>query len=112
MLNKIKNACSWLVSQVKAAINWLRDSWPTIVAHAEKIGRWAYGVALNQVRHGVLTFNRGVVVAIETAERRQSMPFHQAFAEARTVVKAMGDEQVSAYVAYWFRKKDASVVAA
>jgi hypothetical protein len=80
MLNKSKSACSWLVSQVKAGINWLKDNRPAIQAYAEKIGRWAYGVALSHIRQGVVCFNRGVVVAIETAGRRQAMPFQQALA--------------------------------
>ena len=112
MLNKIKSACSWLVSQVKAGINWLKDNWPAIQTQAEQMVRWTYAVAISHVRQGVVMFNRGVVVAIETAERRQVMPFHQAFAEARAVVKAMSDEQVSNFVAYWFRKEEAMVVAA
>ncbi len=102
MLTSLKKACSWVVSQVKAGINWLKDNWSAIQAQAEKIGRWAYGVALDHVRQGVVCFNRGVVVAIETAERRQAMPFHQALKEARAVVKAMTDVQVCNYVAYWF----------
>ncbi len=112
MLNKIESTCSRLVSQVKAGIAWLKNNWPAIQTTAQKMGRWAYGVAISHVRQGILCFNRGVVVAIETAERRQAMSFHQAFAGARAVVKAMGDEQVSAYVAYWFRKEEAMVVAA
>ena len=111
MLNKIKNACSWLVSQVKAGVDWLRDNWPTIKTTAHKIGRWAYGVALNHVRQGVVMFNRGVVTAIETAERRQAMPFQKAFAEARTVVKAMNDEQVCNYVVYWFCQEPVQAIA-
>ncbi len=110
MLNKIKSACSWLVSQVKAGINWVRGNWPTIQTTAQKIGRWAYAVAINHVRKVVLCFNRGVVVAIETAERRQMMSFHQAFAEARAVVKAMNDEQVSNFVTYWFRQEPAQTI--
>jgi hypothetical protein len=111
MLNRIKNACSWLVSQVKAGINWLKNNWPTIQAQAEKIGRWAYGVILNHVRQGVVMFNRGVVTAIETAERRQAMPFRQAFAEAKAVVKAMTDEQVCNYVVYWFCQEPVQAIA-
>jgi hypothetical protein len=112
MLEKIKSACSWLISQVKAGINWLKDNWPAIQARAEQIGRWAYGVALSHIRQGVVMFNRGVVVAIETTERRQSMPFHQSFAEARAVVKAMNDEQVCNYTAFWFAHEEAAAVAA
>lgn len=111
MMEKIKKACSWLISQVKAGINWLKDNWPAIVAHADMVGRGAYGVVLNHVRQGVVMFNRGAVTAIETAERRQMMPFHQAFAEAKAVVKAMNDEQVSSYVAFWFRQEPAQTIA-
>jgi hypothetical protein len=57
-------------------------------------------------------FNRGVVTAIETAERRQTMPFHQAFNEAKAVVKAMTDEQACNYAAYCFRREEACAVAA
>ncbi len=112
MLNKIKSAWSWLVSQVKAGVDWLRDNWPTIQTQAEQMVRWTYAVAINHVRKVVLCFNRGVVVAIEAAERRQSMPFHQAFAEARTVVKAMTEERVCNYVAYWFNQEPALASAA
>jgi hypothetical protein len=112
MLNKIKSACSWLVSQVKAGIVWVKNNWPAIQTTAQKMGRWTYAVAINHVRKVVLCFNRGVVVAIETAERRQAMPFQQAFAEARTVVKAMNDEQVCNYMAYWFNQEPALASAA
>jgi hypothetical protein len=112
MLNKIKSACSWLVSQVKAGIAWVKNNWPAIQTQAEKMGRWVYGVAIRHVRQGVVMFNRGVVTAIETAERRQALPFHQALAEARTAVKAMNDEQVCNYTAFWFAHEDAPVVAA
>lgn len=111
MMEKIKKACSWLISQVKAGINWLKDNWPAIVAHADMVGRGAYGVVLNHVRQGVVMFNRGVVTAIETAERRQAMPFQKAFAEARTVVKAMNDEQVCNYVVYWFCQEPVQAIA-
>jgi hypothetical protein len=52
-----------------------------------------------------LTFNRGAVVDIEAAERRQSMSFHQTLREAKIVVTAMTEEQVSNYVACWFRQE-------
>jgi hypothetical protein len=112
MMEKLKKAFSWLVSQVKAGIYWLRDNWPAIQAQAENIVLWAYGVALNHVRQGVVTFNRGVVTAIETAMRRETLPFHQAWAEARAVVKAMTGEEVCAYVAFWFQQDEATAVAA
>jgi hypothetical protein len=83
-----------------------------IQAQAEQMVRWTYAVAINHVRKVVLCFNRGVVVAIETAERRQMMPFQQAFAEARAVVKAMNDEQVSNFVAYWFCQEVTAAAAA
>ncbi len=112
MLNKIKSACSWLVSQVKAGIAWVRDNWPAIQTQAEQMVRWTYAVAISHVRKVVLCFNRGVVVAIETAERRQAMPFNQAFSEARAVVKAMTEEWVCNYVAYWFNQEPALASAA
>ncbi len=112
MLNKIKSACSWLVSQVKAGVAWVRNNWPAIQAQAEQMVRWTYAVAISHVRKVVLCFNRGVVVAIETAERRRALPFHQAFAEARTVVKAMTDEQVSNYTAFWFCQEVTAAAAA
>jgi hypothetical protein len=112
MLNKIKNAYLWLVSQLKAGISWLRDTWPPIQAKAEKIAHPVYKVAVSHVRKVIVCFNGGVVTAIETAERRQMMPFHQAFNEARAVVKTMTDEQVSNYAAYWFRREEACAVAA
>jgi hypothetical protein len=108
MMEKIKKMGSRLIAQVKAGIDWLKDSWPTIQAQAEKMARRLYEVAVNHVRKAVLCFNRGVVVAIETAERRQAMPFHRALAEAKSVVKAMNDEQVSAYAAFWFRQEKAA----
>ncbi len=110
MLNKIRSACSWLVSQVKAGIAWVKNNWPAILNQATEVARSAYAVAINHVRKAVLCFNRGVVTAIETAERRQAMPFQQAFAEARAVVKAMNDEQVSNFVAYWFCQEPAQTI--
>jgi hypothetical protein len=112
MMEKIKKACSWLVAQVKAGIDWFRDTWPRIQAQGKKIARRLYEVAVSHVRRVVLCFNRGVVVAIETAERRQAMPFNQAFAEARTVVKAMSAEHVCNYTAFWFAHEEASAAIA
>ncbi|MFZ5448920.1 MAG: hypothetical protein ACOZFS_09830 [Thermodesulfobacteriota bacterium] len=112
MFNMIKQACSWLVSKVRAGIDWVRNNWPAIQAQAEKMGQWFYGVAINHVRQVVVTFQRGVVTAIETAERRQAMPFPQAFLEAKGVVQSMTDEQVSNYAVYWFRKEPAAAVVA
>jgi hypothetical protein len=112
MLQSLKKACSWVVSRIKAGVNWVRDNWPAIQAQAEAVAQWAYGVTLSHIRQGVVMFNRGVVVAIETAERRQAMVFQQALREARAMVKAMTDEQVSNYVAHWFRQEPAQAVAA
>lgn len=42
MLKMIKNACSWVVSQVQAGMNWVRDNWPAITAKAEEMVRQAY----------------------------------------------------------------------
>jgi hypothetical protein len=112
MLKMIKNVCSWVVSQVKAGVNWVRGNWPEITAKAEEMVRQAYEVAIGQLRKVVVSFERGMVIGIETVEKRQAMPFKQAFAEARAVVKAMSDEQVSNFVAYWFRQEEAATVAA
>ncbi|MGA9754266.1 MAG: hypothetical protein WBV23_03905 [Desulfobaccales bacterium] len=102
MLKNVEKACSWAVSQVEAGIDWVRDNWPAITAKAEEMIRRAYEVAMTQIRQIVVAFERGLVIGIETVERRQSMPFDQALAEAKSVVKAMTDEQVCAYTAHWF----------
>jgi hypothetical protein len=112
MLNKIKSAYSWLVSKVKAGIDWLKNNRPAIQAQAKKVAQRLYEVTISHVRKVVMCFNRGVVTAIETAERRQAMPFHQAFAEARAVVKAMTDEQVCSYVAFWFHQEETAAATA
>jgi 2-keto-3-deoxy-galactonokinase len=111
MLNKIKNACSWVVSQVQAGIFWVRNNWPEIRAKAEVMVRRAYEVAMDQIRKAVVAFMRGMVIGIETVEKRQSMPFKEALAEAKAVVKAMSGEQVCAYAVYWFRREAAQVTA-
>jgi len=111
MVEMIKEAWSWAVSQVRAGMNWVRDNWPAITAKAEEIIRQAYEVAINQVRKVVVSFERGMVIGIETVEKRQAMPFQEAFAEARAVVQALTDEQVCAYAAYWFRQEEAAAVA-
>jgi hypothetical protein len=110
MMEKLKKAFSWLGSQVEAGIDWLRDNWPATQAQAEKVAGRLYEVALSHIRKVVLCFNRGVVTAIETAMRREMLPFHQAWAEARAVVKAMTGEEVCAYVAYWFHQEEAAAV--
>jgi hypothetical protein len=93
-------------------MNWVRDNWPAITARAEEMVRQAYEVAIGQLRKVVVSFERGMVIGIETVEKRQAMPFKEAFAEARAVVQAMSDEQVCAYTAYWFRQEAAQAVAA
>jgi hypothetical protein len=110
MLNSLKNACSWGVSQVHAGIKWVRDNWPAITAKAKEMGRRAYEVAISQLRKVVVSFERGMVIGIETVEKRQAMPFKEAMAEAKSVVKAMTDEQVCAYAAHWFRQEAAQAV--
>ena len=74
--------------------------------------RRAYEVAIGQLRKVVVSFERGMIIGIETVEKRQAMPFREALAEAKAEVKAMGDEQVCAYAAYWFRQEEAATVAA
>jgi hypothetical protein len=112
MLKMIKNACSYVVFQIQAGINWVRDNWPAITARAEEMARQAHEVAIGQLRKVVVSFERGMVIGIETVEKRQAMPFKEAFAEARAVVQAMSGEQVCAYTAYWFRQDPVQVVAA
>ena len=73
--------------------------------------RRAYEVAIGHLRKAVVAFERGMVIGIETVEKRQAMPFKEALAEAKSVVKAMTDEQVCAYAAYWFRQEAAQAVA-
>jgi hypothetical protein len=111
MLQSLKKACSWVVSQVEAGTNWVKDNWPSITAKAEEIARRAYEVAMNQVRQAVVAFERGVVIGIETVEKRQVMPFKEALTEAKSVVQAMADEEVCGYIAYWFRQDVAQAVA-
>jgi hypothetical protein len=111
MLNSLKNACFWVVSQVQAGISWVVDNWPAITAKGEEMGRRAYEVAISQIRKVVVSFERGMVIGIETVEKRQAMPFKEALAEAKSEVKAMADEEVCAYAAYWFRQEPAQAVA-
>lgn len=111
MLNMIKNACSWVVSHVKAGMNWVRNNWPSIQAKAQEMVRRAYEVAISHLRKVVVSFERGMVIGIEIVEKRQAMPFKQALAEAKSVVKAMTDEQVCAYTANWFCQETAKAVA-
>ena len=110
MLQSLKKVCSWVVSQVQAGISWIMDNWPMITAKAEEMGRRAYEVAISQLRKIVVSFERGMVIGIETVEKRQAMPFKEALAEAKSVVKAMTDEQVCAYAAHWFRQEAAQAV--
>ena len=110
MLNQIKNVCSWVVSQVQAGVIWVRDNWPAIQAKAEAMVRRAYEVAMDHIRKAVVAFQRGMVIGIETVEKRQAMPFKEALAEGKAAVKAMSDEQVCAYAAHWFRQEAAQAV--
>jgi hypothetical protein len=92
MLNKITNICSWVVSQVQARVLWGKNNWPAIQAKVEAMVRLAYKVAMNNLRRAVVSFERGMVIGIETVENRQAMPFKEALAEAKAVVQAMTDE--------------------
>ena len=83
MLNRINNICSWAVSQVQTGIVWVRNKWPTIQAKAEAMVRRAYEVAMDHIRKAVAAFERGMVIGIETVEKRQAMPFKEALAEAK-----------------------------
>ena len=58
----------------------------------------------------MVAFERGMVIGIETVENRQPMPFEEALAEVKSVVKAMTDEEVCGYIAYWFRQEAAQAV--
>jgi hypothetical protein len=107
MLQSLKKACSWVVSQVEAEINWVRDNWPAITAKAEEMVQRAYEVAMTHLRQAVVAFARGVVIGIETVENRQVMSFQEALAIAKSVVKAMADEEVCSYIAYWFLQEAA-----
>jgi hypothetical protein len=80
-----------------------------IKAKAEEMGRRAYEVTLGQLRKAVVAFARGMVIGIETVEKRQAMPFKEALAAAKAAVKAMIDEQVCAYAAYRFRQEAEAV---
>jgi hypothetical protein len=55
-------------------------------------------VAMTHLRQVVVAFERGVVIGIETVENRQLMPFQEALAIAKSVVKAMADEEVCGYI--------------
>jgi hypothetical protein len=110
MMKSLKNTCSWVVSQVQAGIIWVKDNWPAITAKAGEMGRRTYEVAMDQVRKIVVAFARGMVIGIETVDKRQAMPFKEALAEAKAVVKAMTDEQVCAYAVHWFNQDAAQAV--
>ena len=102
MLKSLKKACSWALSQVEAGMNWVRDNWPALQVIAAEMVQRAYKMVIGHLRKVVVAFERGMVIGIELAEKRQMMPFDQALAEAKSVVKAMTDEEVCAYTAYWF----------
>ena len=112
MLHSLRKVCSWVVSLLEAGINWVRDNWPAIKAKAEEMVQRAYEVAMTQVRQAVVAFERDVVIGIETVENRQLMHFEQALCEAKFVVKAMADEEVCGYIAYWFRQEAAQAASA
>lgn len=111
MLKSIKKACSWAVSQGEAGMSWGRDNWPAIQAKAAEMVQRAYEMAIGHLRKVVVPFERGMVIGIELVEKRQANPFDQALAEAKSVVKAMTDEEVCAYTAYWFCKDAAQAIA-
>ena len=46
MLQSLKKACSWVVSQVEAGIDWVRDNWPAIKAKTEEMVQQVYVVAM------------------------------------------------------------------
>ena len=110
MVQSLNKVCSWIVSQVQAGISWVVDNWPMIKAKAGEMGRRACKVAIGHLRKAVVACERGMVIGIETVEKRQSMPFKKALAEAKAVVKAMTDEQVCAYAAHWFNQDAAQAV--
>ena len=111
MLKSLKKACSWAVAQVEARIIWVGDNWPAIQAKVAEMVQRAYEMAICHLRKVVVAFERGMVIGIELVEKRQMMPFDQALAEAKSVVKAMGDEEVCAYIAYWFCQEAAQAIA-
>jgi hypothetical protein len=111
MLNKIKNTCAWMISKVKAGIDWVRNNWPAIQAKAEEMIQRAYEVIVSHSRKALVAYERLLVIGIETVERRRTMPLRQALAETKAASKAMSDAEVCAYVAYWFRQEQAIVAA-
>jgi hypothetical protein len=111
MLESSKKACSWVVFLVEAGINWLKDNWPAIQAKAADMVQQAYEMSIRHLRKVVVAFERGMVIGIELVEKRQAMPFNEALDEAKAVVKGMPDEQVCAFIAYWFCQDAAQAVA-
>ena len=111
LLKSLKNACSWVISQVEAGMNWVRNNWPAIRAKAAEMVQRAYEMAIGHLRKVVVAFERGMVIGIELVEKRQAMPFDQALVDAKCVVKAMTDEEVCAYTAYWFCQDAAQAIA-
>ena len=111
MLKSLKNACSWVISQVEAGMNWVRLNWPAIQAKAAEMVQRAYEMAIGHLRRVVVAFERGMVIGIELVEKRQAIPFDQALVEAKCVGKAMTDEEVCAYTAYWFCQDAAQAIA-
>ena len=83
-------------------MNWVRLNWPAIQAKAAEMVQRAYEMAIGHLRKVVVAFERGMVIGIELVEKRQAMPFKEALAASKAVVKAMTDEEVCAYTAYWF----------
>jgi hypothetical protein len=104
MMQKIKQAFSWLVETVKAGVAWVRDNRPWLQEQAREIARQAHRVLIRAERKVWAKFNQGRILAILTVLYRQeeNTTFRQALLQAKAEVRAMSGAEVAQMVVNFF----------
>ncbi len=108
MLQKIKQAFSWLIRKIQAGLAWVRDNRPWLEQQAREMARQARKVLIKGYRQVWAKFNYGRVLAILTVLYRQeeNTTFRQALEQAKAAVKAMSEAEIAQMVVEFFTGPD------
>ena len=103
-MQKIKQAFSWLVEQVKASVAWFRDNRPWLQEQAHEMARQARRALIRTQRLLWAKFNQGRILAILTVLYRQeeNTTFRQALLQAKAEVRSMSEAEVAQMVVDFF----------
>ena len=104
MMQRIKQAFSWLVEKVRAGVAWVRDNRPWLQEKAREMARQGYQVLIRAERQVWAKFNQGRILAILTVLYRQedNTTFRQALLQAKAEVRSMSEAEVAQMMVDFF----------